>query len=72
MPTLTLHTFTPHHGLQRILAAPAMRNVACIGRRFGKTHLMTEIIINGKKRGALCAGKPTAWYAPCSTEHQKS
>jgi hypothetical protein len=41
-----------------------MRNVACMGRRFGKTHLMTEIIINGKKRGALGAGKPTAWYAP--------
>lgn len=64
MTRLTLHTFKPHAGQQRILDSPAMRNVACMGRRFGKTHLMTEIIINGKKRGALGAGKPTAWYAP--------
>jgi hypothetical protein len=64
MTRLTLHNFKAHQGQQRILEAPAMRNVACMGRRFGKTHLMTEIIINGKKRGALGAGKPTAWYAP--------
>ncbi len=64
MAKVTLHTFTPHPGQQRILAAPAARNVACMGRRFGKTHLLTELIVNGAKRGALGAGKPTAWYAP--------
>ncbi len=68
MTRLTLHQFKPHPGQQRILegskAAAAMRNVACMGRRFGKTHLMTELIVNGKKRGALGAGKPCAWYAP--------
>lgn len=64
MTRLTLHNFTPHTGQQRIIEGAAMRNVACMGRRFGKTHLMTEIIINGRLRGALGAGKPTAWYAP--------
>ena len=64
MTSLTLHTFTRYTGQQRILSASAMRNVACLGRRFGKTHQMTELIVNGKKRGTLGAGKPTAGYAP--------
>ena len=68
MTNLTLHKFKAHPGQEAILsfvdAHKPMRNVACMGRRFGKTHLMTELIINGKKRGALGAGKPTAWYAP--------
>jgi len=68
MPRLTLHTFKPHPGQQSIIdwvkANKPMRNVACMGRRFGKTYLMAELIVNGNKRGALGAGRPTAWYAP--------
>lgn len=71
MPRLNLPEFKPHPGQQTILAGAAMRNVACMGRRFGKTHLMTELILNGKKRGALAKGKPTAWYAPNDSYFQK-
>jgi len=71
MTKLHLPPFTPHPGQQTILAGAAMRNVACMGRRFGKTHLMTELILNGKKRGAFAAKKPTAWYAPNDSYFQK-
>jgi phage FluMu gp28-like protein len=64
MSRLNLPPFTPHPGQEAILNGVRLRNVACMGRRFGKTHLMTEVILNGKKNGALAARKPTAWYAP--------
>lgn len=47
-----------------------MRNVACMGRRFGKTHLLTEVIVNmpggafGGVDGSGRRGLPCAWYAP--------
>lgn len=77
MPRLTLPDFTPHTGQQRILSARRARNVACMGRRFGKTHLMTEVIV-GLPGGALGGvdgtgrkGLPTAWYAPNDSYFQK-
>jgi predicted phage terminase large subunit-like protein len=70
MPSLTLPDFTPHDGQRAILRAMRKRNVACMGRRWGKTHLLIEILIN-RKGGALAGadgygrtGLPTAWYAP--------
>lgn len=70
MPSITLPGFTPHPGQARILAAKRKRNVCCMGRRYGKTYLMTEIVLN-QKGGALGGadgygrrGLPCAWYAP--------
>jgi hypothetical protein len=67
---LTLPDFTPHDGQRRILQARAKRNVACMGRRYGKTHLMIDVILNqpggalAGKRGDGRKGLPCAWYAP--------
>lgn len=70
MPKLTIPEFIPHAGQLRILHQARKRNVACMGRRFGKTHLMIDVILN--QRGGALAGKdgtgqrglPCAWYAP--------
>lgn len=70
MARLTLPEFTPHPGQRRILAARRKRNVACMGRRYGKTYLMAEVVMN-LPGGALAGmdgrgrkGLPCAWYAP--------
>ncbi len=70
MPHLTLPEFTPHDGQRRILKSAKKRNVACMGRRWGKTHLLIEILLN-RQGGAIAGarndgrkGLPTAWYAP--------
>lgn len=66
---LTLHDFCPHGGQSRILADFDKRNVACMGRRFGKTELMSEVVLT-YPGGALAGndegrhGLPCAWYAP--------
>lgn len=69
---VTLHEFTPHRGQKAILSNFGKRNVACMGRRFGKTELMSEVIVTypggalaGKGRGGR--GVPCAWYAPNDT-----
>lgn len=70
MPRLTLPDFLPHEGQRRILKAQSKRNVACMGRRYGKTHLMIDVILNqpggalAGKRGDGRKGLPCAWYAP--------
>lgn len=70
MPSLTLPPFTPHPGQARILAAARKRNVACMGRRYGKTYLLQDVILNqpggalGGRDGRGRAGLPCAWYAP--------
>lgn len=70
MPNLTLPDFNPHDGQRRILKAAKKRNVACMGRRWGKTHLLIEILLN-RPGGAIAGarndgrrGSPCAWYAP--------
>lgn len=70
MPRITLPEFIPHSGQSRILEKPRPRTVACMGRRFGKTALMIEVILN-RPGGALAGqdgygrrGLPCAWYAP--------
>lgn len=70
MSGLTLPPFTPHHGQRSILRQRRKRNVACMGRRFGKTYLMVEVALNlpgGALSGLDGKGKhglPCAWYAP--------
>ena len=77
MPRLTLPTFTPHDGQRAILRGKRSRNVACMGRRFGKTYLMQEVILNmpggslGGMDGKGRKGLPTAWYAPNDSYFQK-
>ena len=70
MPRLTLPSFTPHPGQATLLRSARKRNVACMGRRFGKTYLLQDVILN-QPGGALggCDGRgrvglPCAWYAP--------
>lgn len=70
MPRVTLPPFTPHAGQRRLIAGAKKRNVACCGRRWGKTYALTEILLN-RPGGALAGrdgrgrrGLPTAWYAP--------
>lgn len=70
MTRVTLPPFAPHPGQRRLIARARKRNVACCGRRWGKTHALTEILLN--RPGGALAGKdgrgrrglPTAWYAP--------
>lgn len=70
MTRLTLPDFNPHAGQRRILRGRKTRNVACMGRRFGKTFLLLEVLVNmpggafGGKDGTGKKGLPTAWYAP--------
>ena len=70
MTRITLPPFVPHPGQRRLIAQADTRNVACCGRRWGKTYALTEILLN--RPGGALAGKdgrgrrglPTAWYAP--------
>lgn len=70
MTRITLPPFAPHPGQRRLIAQADKRNVACCGRRWGKTYALTEILLN--RPGGALAGKdgrgrrglPTAWYAP--------
>ena len=70
MPRLILPDFDPHPVQLRILRQRRKRNVCCMGRRFGKTYLMVEVILNlpgGALAGADGSGRnglPCAWYAP--------
>ncbi|TSE29644.1 hypothetical protein Tther_01380 [Tepidimonas thermarum] len=70
MPQLTLSDFTPHAGQRRILRAASKRNVCCMGRRWGKTEMLKEVIVAypggalGGKDGRGRKGLPCAWYAP--------
>ena len=70
MPSLTLPAFDPHPGQASILARAKARNVACMGRRFGKTYLLQDLMV-AHPGGALAGkdgygrrGLPCAWYAP--------
>lgn len=53
-----------HPAQQRIFSESRRYNVAVCGRRFGKTFLSAEVLIDGpRKKGALY-GYPVALYAP--------
>ena len=49
----------PHAGQRRLLAERERFNVACMGRRFGKTKLGLVLAAP-----LLAAGMPVAWFAP--------
>ena len=70
MTVLRLPDFNPHSAQTRLISGARGRNVACCGRRWGKTYALTEIMLN-RSGGALAGrdghgkrGLPCAWYAP--------
>lgn len=77
MGKIILPPFEPHAGQIRLIKNRRKRNVACMGRRWGKTYGLTEILIN-QRGGALAGadgtgrrGLPCAWYAPNDSYFQK-
>ena len=59
MPTVTLRLPKPHDAQRRIIAESRRFNVVCCGRRFGKSTLGVDRLIE-----PALAGKPVAWFAP--------
>ena len=54
----------PHPGQSRLLRESRRYNVAVCGRRFGKTHLAHDILIDGPRHKGAIHGFPVAFYAP--------
>lgn len=59
---ITLPPLAYHPGQQRLLTEKKRFNVACMGRRFGKTLFGLEQILF--EPGGALDGKPVAWFAP--------
>lgn len=59
MPTLTLTLPRPHAAQRAVLQEQARFNVVCCGRRFGKTTLGIDRLLE-----PALAGKPVGWFAP--------
>jgi len=59
MPTLTIQLPKPHAGQRRILDEQQRFNVVNCGRRFGKTKIGLNLLIE-----IALAGYPVAWFAP--------
>jgi hypothetical protein len=59
MANLTLTLPKPHPGQQKIIDAAKRFNVLACGRRFGKTALAIDRIIQ-----AALTGAPTGWFSP--------
>jgi hypothetical protein len=59
MPTIKLRLPKPHAGQQQILREKKRFNVICCGRRFGKTLLCINLLVE-----PALAGFPAAWFAP--------
>lgn len=53
-----------HPGQQQILSESRRYNVAVCGRRFGKTIMAAEILIDGPRGKGAIHGYPVALYAP--------
>lgn len=53
-----------HPAQQRIFAESRRYNVAVCGRRFGKTFLSAEVLIDGPRKKGAIHGFPVALYAP--------
>lgn len=53
------------HPAQKTMLAESRRfNVACLGRRSGKTFLGCDIVLDGPRGKGALHGYPVAWYAP--------
>lgn len=50
----------PHEAQQKVIDGEKRFNVVCCGRRWGKTQLGMDRLVDA----ALKTGKPTAWFAP--------
>jgi predicted phage terminase large subunit-like protein len=61
MPTLTLHLPTRHPAQQRLVDEARRFNLACLGRRFGKTTLGIDLLMDA---GGVLDGNPVGWFAP--------
>jgi hypothetical protein len=59
MPTIQIHLPRPHAGQQRVIDEAGRFNVLECGRRFGKTTLGMDRLIEPALRGF-----PVAWFAP--------
>lgn len=53
-----------HPGQHRMLEESRRYNVAVCGRRFGKTYLLADVLIDGPRKKGAIHGYPTALYAP--------
>lgn len=59
MRTITISLRRPHDAQHRVIAESRRFNVVCCGRRFGKTTLGVDRILE-----PALSGKPVAWFAP--------
>lgn len=59
MPEVTINLSKPHEGQQQILREARRFNVVNCGRRFGKTKIGLNLLIEEALRGY-----PVAWFAP--------
>src|SRR4051794_28279455 len=59
MQTITLTLPRPHEAQRRVIAVASRFNVVCCGRRFGKTTLGVDRILE-----PALSGKPVGWFAP--------
>lgn len=57
--TLRVELLAPHKAQRQIRAEAKRFNVLACGRRFGKTALALELVVE-----SLLAGHPVAWYSP--------
>lgn len=56
------------HAAQKTMLAESRRfNVACLGRRSGKTFLGCDILLDGPRGKGALHGYPVAWYSPTFT-----
>ena len=62
LPMIELPTL--HDAQQRMLRESRRYNVAVCGRRFGKTFLAADVLLNGPRKKGAMHGYPVALYAP--------
>jgi len=60
--TIKLKLPTLHPMQRQMLDSQRRFNIACMGRRFGKTTLGLDLLIDGEK--SILSGYPVAWFAP--------
>lgn len=53
-----------HPAQQKMIAEARRYNVAVCGRRFGKTFMSAEVLLNGRNKKGAVHGFPVAFYAP--------
>lgn len=59
MPTIRLTLPRPHVAQQQVISEAKRFNVLCLGRRWGKTTLATDRLVQ-----PALAGYPVAWFSP--------